>query len=368
MRRFLCECQNPLFFENVSCLTCGAIVGFDPVGRNLLALEPTTSDLLACKGSKKAFRWRLCANRDTCGCNWLVAEDEPSPLCQSCATTRTIPNLAESGSQDDWRATESSKRRLLYTLLNLGLWGRDSQIKPTLPLVFDFMSNLPGGPAITTGHENGVITLNLSEADGVQREQMRSNLNEPYRTLLGHLRHESGHYYWEVLIPNSRNLTECRQLFGDETQDYQAAMADYYAAGPPSGWRDRHISAYATMHPWEDWAETWAHYLHLTDTLETAEAVGNLSGFSRGTTQPALDPTPFVGIAGATPEDAAAFADKTHRWCDVVVLANELSRSMGQPDVYPFSQSLPVLQKLFFIDRVISGQATAKANPQPKAT
>lgn len=356
MRRFLCECQNPLFFENISCLNCGAVVGYDPLGGDLLSLEQTAPDLWSCQSSNQNSRWRFCANRASCGCNWLVSESDPGPLCPSCATTRTIPNLSELGSQDYWRAIESSKRRLLYTLLNLGLWGSSSQVKPTLPLVFDFMSDLPGALPVTTGHEGGVITLNLSEADGVHRERMRTNLNEPYRTLLGHLRHESGHFYWAILIQNSPYLEECRQRFGDHTQDYPTAMAAYYQIGAAPGWSDRFISSYATMHPWEDWAETWAHYLHLTDTLETAEAAGTPTGFPYDNTQPTIDPKPFEGIAGATAEEASAFAEKTLRWCGVVVLANELSRSMGQPDVYPFSQSLPVLQKLFFIERVIHGK------------
>lgn len=210
---------------------------------------------------------------------------------------------------------------------------------------------------MTTGHENGVITLNLAEADDVHREQTRASLNEPYRTLLGHLRHETGHYYWGTLIQNSPQQQECRQLFGDDTLDYPAAMAAYYEAGPPPGWRENHISAYATMHPWEDWAETWAHYLHLTDTLETAEAAGSPAGFPLGTTQAPLDPAPFVGICGASAEEAAAFAAKAYRWWGVIVLANELSRSLGQADVYPFSLTQPVLRKLFFIERIIKSPA-----------
>jgi len=150
MRRFFCECQNPLFFENTSCLTCGAFVEFDPVGRDLLSLEQAAPDVLTCKDSAEDSRWRFCANRDLCACNWLIPVADPSPLCQACATTRTIPNLSAPDNQENWRTIETSTRRILYTLLDLELWGASSRIQPSLPLVFDFLSELPGGPPVSS--------------------------------------------------------------------------------------------------------------------------------------------------------------------------------------------------------------------------
>ena len=89
--------------------------------------------------------------------------------------------------------------------------------------------------------------------------------------MLGHLRHEIGHYYQPLLVTD---WERCRELFGDDREDYGAAMERHYASGPPADWPERFVSAYATMHPWEDWAETFAHYLHIRDVLQTAVAYG----------------------------------------------------------------------------------------------
>ena len=126
---------------------------------------------------------------------------------------------------------------------------------------------------MVTGHADGVITLDLAESDDVHRERRRAELGEPYRTLLGHFRHEIGHYYWPILVERAGALERCRALFGDERADYGEALERHYADGPPADWAERHVSAYATMHPWEDWAETFAHYLHIRDTLQTAGGV-----------------------------------------------------------------------------------------------
>lgn len=351
MRRFHCECGQPLFFENSSCLACGAVTGFAPARRDLLALAPAAPEQWREAGGGDAT-WRLCANRDACACNWLLAEPEPGAFCAACASTRTLPQLTTPANSRRWRELETAKRRLLFTLIDLELWGPGSPLRPALPLVFDFKEALPGQDPVTTGHENGVITIDAAEADDDHRERLRASLNEPYRTLLGHLRHETGHYYWDLLIRDSPLLEECRALFGDDTQDYAAALERHYQAGPPAGWQENHISSYATMHPWEDWAETWAHYLHMTDTLETAEAALLSCGPDEARPPPADDAL-FQGIAGAGPDEAAAFAGKINRWHAVVVLANELSRSMGQPDAYPFSLSGQVARKLFFVERAI---------------
>ncbi|OYW17694.1 MAG: hypothetical protein B7Z52_06345, partial [Burkholderiales bacterium 12-64-5] len=148
---------------------------------------------------------------------------------------------------------------------------------PKSGLAFDIVSTL-SNPTVTTGHLNGVITVNLEEADDTYRQFNRQQLGESSRTLLGHFRHESAHYLWQ------RHLSELawddplrlafRERFGDEWLDYAAALSTYYKDGAPADWAQNYISAYASSHPWEDWAETWAHYLQIIDGLETCESLG----------------------------------------------------------------------------------------------
>lgn len=355
MRRFRCECAQPLFFENSVCLACGAAAGFDPARRDIISLHPTDEGLWEETSEGGKTHWRNCANLDTCSCNWLLpADSKTGALCMACECTRMIPDLTNPLNKERWKNIEIAKRRLLLTLLDHHLWGPTSPIRPTLPLVFDFKEDLPNSPPVHTGHEDGVVTINIAEADNDQRERLRAELHEPYRTLLGHLRHEVGHFYWELLIKDTPFLAEYRERFGDETEDYAAAMEHHYANGPKASWEDAHVSAYATMHSWEDWAETWAHCLHMLDTVETADH----HGLTVSMDIPTENPTQYVGIAGSTLTDATEFAKLMHRWCEIVRLANELSRSMGQADVYPFALSLSVKQKLLFIQRVIAASET----------
>lgn len=203
---------------------------------------------------------------------------------------------------------------------------------------------------ILTGHENGVVTLNVQEADDDMREKTRLEMREPYRSLLGHFRHESGHFYWDVLIHGTPWLEEYRTLFGDETVDYATSLQRNYTEGPPLGWEQNHISAYAASHPWEDWAETWAHWLHMRDTLETAEAAQCESNIIK----PKIDPA-LLCDEGQTPTpELKAFCERISNWVALTTLVNELTRSMGQPDAYPFVSGIPVLKKLYFIERVVS--------------
>ena len=356
MRRFRCNCDQPLFYENSVCLACGAAAGFDPARQDLISLRAGEDGLWEEISEGTSSEWRNCANLDACGCNWLLpADSPPGALCAACQCTRMIPDLTNPLNQQRWKSIEIAKRRLLLTLLDLNLWGPSSPIRPTLPLVFDFKEDLANSPPVHTGHEDGVITLNIAEADNDQRERLRADLHEPYRTLLGHLRHEVGHFYWELLIKDTPHLTEYRERFGDESVDYAVAMENHYANGPIANWEDAHVSAYATMHSWEDWAETWAHCLHMIDTVETADHYDLTVSMDI----PTEDASQYVGIAGSTAADAADFATLMHRWCEIVRLANELSRSMGQLDVYPFALSLPVKQKLLFVRRIITASKPA---------
>lgn len=333
-----------MFYENSICLECGGGTGFDPEARSMLSLEPVTEGVW--RGHDK--QWKFCANLNQCGCNWLLPANSAGSLCAACQTTRTIPDLSTPFNQHRWQRLETAKRRLLYTLLDMRLWGPECRLKAPYPLVFEFLEPKPDQPVLT-GHQDGVITINIVEADDDQRERVRLSMYEPYRTLLGHLRHEVGHYFWDVLIKDTKWQDECRKLFGDDLLDYGEALKHHYANGPTPNWAASFVSAYATMHPWEDWAETWAHCLHMNDTLETADQ----AALSTRIAGPKFDGASFAGIAGATQINAVDYALRMSRWVGMVMLSNEISRSMGQPDVYPFALTLPVLQKLFFIDRVI---------------
>jgi len=213
-----------------------------------------------------------------------------------------------------------------------------------LGLSFHFLVPTEDHP-VMTGHANGVITLNAYEADHLYREQTRITMGENYRTLLGHFRHESGHYYFDVLIANTDWINEFRQIFGDERQDYSQALQHYYEHGAPKDWQDRFISTYASSHPWEDWAETWAHYLHMLSTLDTAYHIG-MTVEKRHKNGPELRFT-------EAPTHAQDFELTLNNWFALSYGLNSLNQSMGLEDAYPFILSSTVLDKLRFIHKVL---------------
>src|SRR4029077_5025005 len=278
-------------------------------------------------------------------CNWLIPADSPDTLCIACRHNRTIPDLSLPENLPNWRKIEFPKHRLFYTLLKLRL---PLATKPEDPdgLAFDFLA-VPLDPAaaqeaVITGHAHGLITLSLAEADDVERERQRSQMHEPYRTLLGHFRHEIAHYYWGRLVANSPSLPEFRRIFGDERKDYSAALQQHYAAGPSADWPEHFVTAYASSHPWEDFAETWAHYFHMIDTLETAGAFGihlrpNVAKSSDLTTTIDFDP------------HQASLERIIDAWLPLTFAANSINRRMGQADLYPFLVPPPVIWKLTFI-------------------
>jgi len=268
--------------------------------------------------------------------------------------TRTLPDLSQPGNADYWMRISSAQRRLVSALISLKLPVQSKVTEdPVNGLAFDLLHALPGGPSIITGHAGGVITIDVEEADDARREQRRSAMREPYRTLLGHLRHETGHYYWERLVlPKTDWLERFRELFGDERQDYAAALRTYYSTGAPADWSLRHISAYASSHPWEDWAETWAHYLHLIDTLDTARSFG-LDG---STVELNYERFRVGDLGSETDRQAEEFVGLINGWMELTGVLNELSRSMGVADFYPFVLSLPSLRKLHLIHRITHAQ------------
>ncbi len=334
MRSFKCICGNAVFFENTLCVVCQRELGFLPERLKLAALEPAGDEWEA-----EGARWKKCNNYRYEGvCNWMVPADSEHTFCDACRLNRTIPDLSTSWNRLLWARIEFSKRRLVYDLLRLGLPFAAKADDPARGLEFQFLedakwsefSNESSGGRIMTGHSNGLITINTAEADDVAREQMRLEMNEAYRTLLGHFRHESGHYFWDRLVRDDpERLAAFRALFGDERQDYQAALKRHYEEGPGTSWQQDYISAYASSHPWEDWGETWAHFLQMTDALETAHAVG------------LGDPT------------FDSFDDMVGKWLPLTISINSMNRSMGLNDAYPFALNAATTEKLRFVDEVV---------------
>ncbi len=336
MRAFTCEvCGQLLFFDNSSCLQCGSLLGFDPATRRLRAVTSNGHTLTWVNGGTESFR--SCANQLTARCNWLIPTEDPSPLCASCRLTTVRPNDGEADAMVAFADAEAAKRRLIFQLVGLGLpvTGRDEN--PAQGVAFELLSSR--GHDVTTGHEDGVITLDLSESDDAHREFVRLQLGEAYRTVLGHLRHEIGHYYWPTLVASTGRVDRFRELFGDERVSYQAGLDRHYAEGPPPDWTLSHVSEYATMHPWEDWAETFAHYLHIRSGLETADSFGLR----------VEDPSSAAGRKAGSDTAHLSIGPLIDRWLASTIAMNAMSRSIGQGDLYPFVLPPRVVEKLDFV-------------------
>jgi hypothetical protein len=353
MKVFHCDhCGHLLFFENTQCIRCGKLVAYLPdlglVGS--LDEDPDRPGVWRSPLPSAAGRtYRLCRNyTDQQVCNWAIADDDAQSLCRSCRLTRVIPNLTQVDQRQAWYRLEVAKRRLIFTLIELGLPIVSRDEDPDGGLAFEFKADSPDGTTVLTGHANGVITINLAEADDAERERRRTSLHEPYRTLAGHVRHEVGHYYWDRLSKNSVALERCRAAFGDDQRDYGEALQSYYASGPPPDWQDRFISAYASAHPLEDWAETWAHYLHMVDTLETAAACG-IALEPRRADEPSLE--------RITRFDAsrAEFDDLIEQWYPITYVLNNFNRGLGLADAYPFVWPAPAIEKLRLVHELARG-------------
>lgn len=340
MKSFHCNrCEQVVFFESVSCVNCGRLLAYLPDRQAMGALDAGENGtwLYRSRDDEVESSYRLCSNYSQHNvCNWAVPAGEDDETCLSCRLTQPTPELAEESHRQAWFKLETAKRRLVYTLQQLHL--------PLHGLAFEFRVEAPDQPVLT-GHANGLITINIAEADDAIREQRRANLQEAYRTLLGHFRHESGHYYWDRLISNSEHLDAFRALFGDERQDYSAALSRHYQQGAPANWQANFISAYASSHPWEDWAECWAHYLHMIDVTETAVSCG-LTLRPRHPNEPLLEPDPKL-------LRRRRFEPVMDAWFAVTYVLNNLNRSLGQQDAYPFVLSNATIEKLRFVHQVI---------------
>ncbi|HWF52915.1 MAG TPA: putative zinc-binding peptidase [Solirubrobacteraceae bacterium] len=333
MRAFTCGvCGQLLFFENSRCLRCSSRLGFVPSRLDIVVLDD------GAHAHPGASTLRPCANQELAQCNWVLEEGDPGPLCVSCRLTRTRPADDDPEDLAAFAKAEGAKRRLIFQLLDLGLAIGDD-------LAFDLLSSRTG--SVVTGHNDGVITIDLAESDDARRARRRAELGEPYRTMLGHFRHEIGHYYWPILVEHTDGLERARALFGDDRVEYDAALQRHYEQGPPSDWSERYVSAYATMHPWENWAETFAHYLHIRDTLETAAEFGLVVAGPVAAHDDSLSSVPVAEAAGL-PFDAIV-AD----WLPLTYALNAINRSMGYEDLYPFTLAPAVIEKLAFVhDRV----------------
>ncbi|WP_321908519.1 MULTISPECIES: putative zinc-binding metallopeptidase [unclassified Paraburkholderia] len=355
MKTFHCDhCNQLVFFENERCERCEARLGYVPQTGEMHAFEDAGEGRWRSLNAKAAGAlFRQCHNYAVENvCNGMIPADSGDTLCRACQFTRTIPNLSRAENRLYWYRLETAKRRLLYTLGALGLPLVTRAEDPEHGLQFEFLEATDDGEPVMTGHDHGLITMNIAEADDAHRERTRVSLHEPYRTLLGHFRHEVGHYYFDRLIaqePTGRWLEPFRRCFGDERADYAEALAAHYAEGPAPDWAERHVSAYASVHAWEDWAETWAHYLHIVDTLDTATACG-LALLPESRDEPVL--------VDQTPVDEASFDSLMARWFPLTYALNSLNRSLGMPDGYPFALATPVIDKLRFVHRVISASSS----------
>jgi hypothetical protein len=352
MRLFRCDVSGlPLYFEDhFSVGANNAPVGFLSDSLTIHTLKDVGGDLYS-TASRPNELFRFCANADLDGSNWLVSADDPNPLAIPARYNRAIPNTDSAEGLERFRKIGAAQRHLFYSILRFGLPCPNRTDDPNNGLVFDFLEDTKDErgrpiPAVT-GHEDGLISLRAAEADDVIRERERVSMGEPYRSLLGHFRHEIGHFFFQQLVDGGSMLDEARHLFGDERADYKAALQKNYRDGPPSDWQQRFISTYASCHPSEDFAECWAHFFHVVDTLESAGAFG-LS----------IRPPHYHDLdadVGFDPYRAKSAHQLVDAWVPISLALNTLQRSMGSRDIYPFVMPPPVVEKLDFINRLITG-------------
>jgi len=353
MRLFTCNnCGQLIYFENTSCTRCGCVLGFVAENLEMESFRTTEEGLLQLVDNEDQSKlFKYCANGINYNvCNWVVHATETQDLCIACRLNNTVPDLTVPKNRDLWARIETEKRRLIYSLLVLNLPLTPENLDAP-KLAFDFLAD-PVTPVdesqhVITGHADGLITLNINEADFAAREKMREQMHEPYRTLLGHFRHESGHYYWDLLVSKSEWLPLVRELFGDDTKDYGEALKVHYENGAAVDWQLNFISTYASSHPWEDWAETWAHYLHIIDTVETANEFG-ISVRPQVSNSKELQTNVGINVY-----DSKNFNNILKHWLPLSYALNSLSRSIGHQHLYPFVLAEPVIKKLDLIHRII---------------
>ena len=348
MRLYSCQyCSLPLFFENTHCVRCRSELGYWAETDSLGVLEP---------GRRGSGEWTSfavpgltllrCVNSRFGVCNWMVDAADYQVFCTACRHNRIVPSTGATAGLAAWRKIESAKHKLFASLHRLGLIAVVEKAGVDT-LGFQFLEDWPDGTPVMTGHFDGIITIATTEADDAEREQRRNMMGEPYRTLLGHFRHESAHYFWDRLVRDTSRQTECSTVFGDHTADYQEAVQRHYLKGSPSDWQKAYVSPYATMHPWEDFAETWAHYLHVMATLDTAYAYQLRMAPPRDRFRASWVSDPV------DPYETESIDELINNWLPLTTLMNSLNGAMGKDDAYPFVLSVPVIAKLGYVHGLI---------------
>ncbi|MFT4287140.1 putative zinc-binding metallopeptidase [Nocardioides sp.] len=319
MLAFRCRvCDNQLFFENSLCVACGTALGFSREERAIVPVDDAGRYV-----DEDGLVWWVCRNLNLSGCTWLARLE--GGQCFACDLTRTRPSDDDTVGLVNFHDAEQAKRHLVVELDTLGFPILTKAEDELNGLCFDLLSSVAEN--VTIGHADGVITIDLAESDDAYREKIRAKLDEPYRTMLGHFRHEVGHYYEWQLVQGDL-IGSARELFGDESESYADALERHYEEGAPAGWEESFISTYATMHPFEDFAETFAHYLHICDTIESAREYG-------------------VWGSGPLPGSFPRLISEV--WVPLTTALNVINRSMGREDLYPFVIPPPVVDKLDFV-------------------
>ncbi len=354
MRLFRCDnCGNPVYFENRSCINCGFRLGFvsEEICLHTVAPDAHQADRWR-RLDQQQFVYRFCANAGPDICNWLVRAESEDDYCVACRYNGLVPDPNTADGLRRWRAISDAQRHLFYSFLRWDLPRPGRREDPDGGLLFDLKDDeiLPDGSCkpVLIGHDEGHIVIRTAEADDPTREQMRAQLNEPYRTLLGHFRHETGHFIWNKMVRDVHKEDSFRLLFGDENVDYNQSLERHYSEGPPPGWGSTYISYYATAHPWEDFAECFAHVLHIVDSLETAHMFGI-----------ALAPMPhnaFTSDTSFDPYSVLDFDRIAEVWIPLSVALNSIHHSMGERDLYPFILTPLIKQKLAYVHGLLTRQ------------
>ncbi len=169
MKLFKCQhCGNTVYFENAACVVCRHRLGFAPDLGVMSALTPEGEGERVTALANPSRAYRICQNADACGCNWLVAVEDQNPFCLCCRHNRTVPNLSVPQNREAWAKIEKAKRQLFYSLLIWRLPLPTRSEDSARGLVFDLLAD--GPQKVLTGHEEGLITLNIAEADDAERE------------------------------------------------------------------------------------------------------------------------------------------------------------------------------------------------------
>ena len=345
MRLFACDhCGNTIYFENVVCEYCGHQLGYLPRHNALVALVEDGG-----LWSTRSFpddSYVFCVNAKDGACNWLItAEPDGDIFCVACRHDLTIPPLDDPVSLKRWQAIQRAKKRLFYSLLRLGMPLETRGENHACGLGFRFPTGIPAkSDGVSGGHGSGVITIALTEADDVDGEARRAATEQPHRTMLERFRQEIGRYYWDLLIAGTPRLKRFAKAFGGAGQDrmLQTPHAPRSPQGPPRG----QIRAYSTAHPRESFAESFAHYCHITDAVEVAAAFGVQSRPGRHGDKSA-PAAPFDPYASGTIEQLL------ENWTSVTSLLDNFNWSMGHPDAFPFVLSPEVIERLGFIHELV---------------